>query len=136
MTEQTDVVVVGGVAAAAGAERAATAGGARVVAVASVTRLLRPGDALRGVALRTAAGDDAVVEAVAVILADGGADTLAAALAVGAQPHADGLLTDEHARVLDAAQLPIPGLYAAAGEDAGQRAGTHAAARVAARPSR
>jgi hypothetical protein len=35
--------------------------------------------------------------------------------------------------VLDVAELPIPGLYAAADEAAGERAGTHAAARVTAR---
>ena len=71
-----------------------------------------------------------------MVLADTAAGTLAAAEAVGAQRDGDGLRTDEHARVLDAARLPIPGLYAAAGEAAAQHAGTRAAARVAARPPR
>ena len=133
MTRGTDVVVVGGGAPAAGAERAAAAGGARVVSVAAIACLMRPGDALRGVVLRT----DDVLEAVAVILADPA--TQPAAVAVGAE---HGLRTDEHGRVLDAAQLPIPGLYAAADERPGNAPGRtpqRASRRVppaSARPSR
>jgi FAD binding domain len=122
--------VVGGGSAA---RAAAAAAGASVVVVEAVTRLMRPGDSVRGVTLR---GGEEVVEAAAVILADADDPTVAAALAIGADRDGAGVRTDEHGRVLDAAQLPIPGLYAAGDEAAGQRAGTHAAARVAARPSR
>jgi predicted oxidoreductase len=135
MSERAEVVVVGGGVVGASAAGAVAANGARAVLVSEVTRLIRPGDVVRGVAVRGARGGEDVFEAAAVILADAEA-TLAAALAVGAERDGGGVLTDEHGRVLDAAQLPIPGLYAAGDEDAGQRAGTHAAARVAARPSR
>jgi predicted oxidoreductase len=57
-------------------------------------------------------------------------------VAIGADRDGDRVRTDDHGRVLDTAQLPIPGLYAAGDEHAGRRAGTQAAARVAARPAR
>jgi NADPH-dependent 2,4-dienoyl-CoA reductase/sulfur reductase-like enzyme len=130
MIRRTDVVVVGGGVAGDAAARAAEAGGVQVTVVDAVTRLLRPGDALRGVVL----GDDEVVEACAVILAGPGAPDVA--LAVGAEAAAGGLRTDERGRVLDAAELPIPGLYAVADASAGRDAGAHAAARAQARSSR
>jgi succinate dehydrogenase/fumarate reductase flavoprotein subunit len=128
MIRRTDVVVVGGGTAGDAAARAAEASGARVTVVDAVTRLLRPSDALRGVVL----GDDEVVEACAVILAG----AYEVALAVGAEATPGGVRTDERGRVLDAAELPIPGLYAVADASAGQGAGAHAAARAQARSSR
>jgi hypothetical protein len=138
---RVDVVVAGGGDAARRAAEAAARGGANVLLLpgGAVTALLRPADAVRGVCHRAADGTEAVVEAVAVVLAadDDGAhasDLVVAALQAGAVKTPEGLQADGDACVLDRSGLTIPGLYAASDAASGEEAGTRAAARAAARP--